>query len=87
MKKAAVTLILTLVSFFALVSPALACKCLSRVGGGHKISVTEQCCREAHGKMEGRDCSADSISNDLSAFAQCCAGKTKKSDSRCSAGC
>jgi len=88
MKPPAATLVLTLMGLFALLSPTLACKCLHHNGGAHHAAITEQCCRKAHGKMvKGPDCDAHSMSNDLSAFAQCCAGKSKKSDCRCPVSC
>jgi hypothetical protein len=81
-------LLFAFLALFALLSPALACKCFDHSGGGHDVRVTQACCKEAMGKMvNGVDCNAHSMSNRLAAFAQCCARKTKKSDCHCSISC
>jgi hypothetical protein len=48
---------------------ASACKC---VQGGTNDAATATCCTSLGGRQEGNDCVADTISEKLSNFRQCC---------------
>ena len=65
----------------AFVTAAAACKC-----GGNEIA-TEACCRTSGGIMRGNDCAANTMSERLSTFAQCCRAFGVISDCRCPVGC
>ncbi|EJD41976.1 hypothetical protein AURDEDRAFT_168970 [Auricularia subglabra TFB-10046 SS5] len=56
----------------AAVVPAEACKCLD-VGGTNNVANTQNCCNNLGGSfVNGNDCNADSISEQLSDFRACC---------------
>ncbi|KLU86593.1 hypothetical protein MAPG_05605 [Magnaporthiopsis poae ATCC 64411] len=65
----------------AFVTAAAACKC-----GGNKFA-TEGCYQTWDGIIKGNDCAANSISERLSTFAQCCRAFGVISDCRYPVGC
>ncbi|KAH7076088.1 hypothetical protein FB567DRAFT_535429 [Paraphoma chrysanthemicola] len=59
----------TTIALAALALTASACKC---VQGGTNDAATATCCTSLGGRQEGNDCVADTISEELSDFRQCC---------------
>jgi hypothetical protein len=73
---------LVLVTVTALSVPTFACKCL--VNGELDVSRTQFCCDSLDGEFQfGNDCKADSISDALSIFDNCCGGISTTSGSDC----
>ncbi|TLD22072.1 hypothetical protein PspLS_07771 [Pyricularia sp. CBS 133598] len=70
-----------LFTLVALISASAACKC-----GGNELA-TESCCRTTGGIMRGSDCAANTMSERLSTFAQCCRALGTLSDCRCPVDC
>ena len=70
-----------LVVIAALVSAAQACKC------GGNVDVTRGCCTYAGGVTNDDDCTANTISEQLSSFHSCCSWFNTRSDCSCPVGC
>ncbi|KAK8099982.1 uncharacterized protein PG998_008627 [Apiospora kogelbergensis] len=66
-------------------SSASACKC--QKDGVNDGFATQNCCTEAGGQSIGEDCPANSISEQLGKFAECCATFMRESDCPCPNGC
>ncbi|KAJ5744844.1 hypothetical protein N7533_009714 [Penicillium manginii] len=73
---------LVLVTVAALTVPTYACKCI--VNGEQDTPRTQSCCDALGGTFQdGNDCQADSISDGLSIFDNCCGGVSTTSGSDC----
>ncbi|KAL6703439.1 hypothetical protein ACN47E_009698 [Coniothyrium glycines] len=59
----------SVITFASLALTATACKC---VQGTTNDAATATCCTSLGGRQEGNDCVADTISEQLSDFRQCC---------------
>lgn len=59
---------------------SLACKC---VQDGANDAATSTCCTSLGGRYSGNDCAADTISESLSNFRQCCENQDSALTSDC----
>ncbi|KAL7924560.1 hypothetical protein ACQKWADRAFT_286978 [Trichoderma austrokoningii] len=70
----------------ALFSSTEACQC--HTSNGVDVTATLNCCVEAGGSpVDGNQCPAGEISNNLSTFAGCCDSYGDHTDCHCSIGC
>ncbi|KAH7310056.1 hypothetical protein BKA65DRAFT_575854 [Rhexocercosporidium sp. MPI-PUGE-AT-0058] len=60
-----------------------ACKCVNPNGGANNVGTTAFCCGQNQGTFITDDCRANSISNRLSNFKNCCRGSGLNSDCSC----
>ncbi|KAI6779381.1 uncharacterized protein J7T54_005195 [Emericellopsis cladophorae] len=68
------------IAFAGLFVPASACGCRSPTDGSHIVSASETCCYQNGADWAGTDCSADSMSESLREYDQCCHGNGLISD-------